>query len=77
MHIVTDVKYLADYRLKVSFNTGESKEVNLESYLEGEMFEPLRDRKLFQKVQINPDVDTICWENGADLAPEFLYEIGK
>lgn len=76
MHIVTNVKYLSDYKLRISFSTGESKVVDLEPYLEGEVFEPLRDKNLFRTVQINPDVDTVCWKNGADLAPEFLYAIG-
>ena len=77
MHIVTTVKYLSGYKLRVSFGTGESKEVDLEPYLEGEVFEPLRDKNIFRTVHINPEVDTICWNNGADLAPEFLYDIGK
>ena len=44
--------------------------------LYGEIFEPLRDRRLFQQVHVNPETNTIEWPNGADLAPEFLYEIG-
>lgn len=36
------------------------------------MFEPLKDRALFAKVAIHPELETVTWPNGADLAPEFL-----
>jgi hypothetical protein len=41
--------------------------------LTGEIFEPLRDRAYFCRFQVNPDVHTVTWLNGADFAPEFLY----
>ncbi len=31
------------------------------------------DKKIFATVKVDSDLDTICWENRADLAPEFLY----
>jgi hypothetical protein len=37
------------------------------------MFEPLRDQTLFAKVVLHPEIKTLVWPNGADLAPEFLY----
>jgi hypothetical protein len=37
------------------------------------MFEPLKDKAIFSKVKVDEDLETITWENGADLAPEFLY----
>jgi len=73
---VTDVTYLRDYELRLTFNDGVTKKVDLQGELYGEMFEPLKDLKLFKQVVINPDTNTIEWPNGADLAPEFLYEIG-
>ena len=42
--------------------------------LEGEVFGPLKDQQLFQKFRVDPELETIVWENGADLAPEFFYE---
>ena len=37
------------------------------------MFKPLKDKKVFASVKLDKDLDTIAWENGADLAPEYLY----
>jgi hypothetical protein len=74
---VTSVTYLEDYKLRLLFNDGVAKEVDLRDELYGEVFEPLKDVKLFKQVTINSDTNTIEWPNGADFAPEFLYEIGK
>jgi hypothetical protein len=38
------------------------------------MFEPLKDPDLFFQASVNPDLETVTWPNGADLAPEFLYQ---
>ncbi len=74
---VTDVEYLGGYRLRLKFNNGMAKEVDLQDELYGEVFEPLRDKNLFRQVKVNKWTRTIEWPNGADFAPEFLYEIGK
>lgn len=76
MRYIRDVVYLIEYRLLVTFENGVTKVVNLEPYLEGEIFEPLRDIEYFRTVRVNPDIDTITWDNGADFAPEFLWDIG-
>ena len=74
---VDDVTYLGDYKLRLTFNDGVIKDVDLADELEGEVFEPLRDVRLFRQVKVNPDIGTVEWPSGADLAPEFLYEVGK
>ncbi len=73
---VKSVVYLHDYLLRLEFNNGAIKDVDLRDELFGEVFEPLRDLAMFRRVRVNPDTETIEWPNGADLAPEFLYEIG-
>ncbi|MEW6235790.1 MAG: DUF2442 domain-containing protein [Candidatus Omnitrophota bacterium] len=74
---VTHVQYLKDYQLRLEFNDGKVKDLDLKNELYGEIFEPLNDIDLFNKVYINPDTGTIEWPNGADFAPEFLYEKGR
>ncbi|PYS59322.1 MAG: DUF2442 domain-containing protein, partial [Acidobacteria bacterium] len=51
------------------------RDVDLASHLDGEVFEPLKNLTNFKSVHVNPDLDTIVWENGADMSPDFLYEI--
>ncbi len=67
---VTDVTYIADYKLQLTFNNGISAVVDLEGELYGEIFEPLKDLALFRQVYLTSR--TIEWPNGADFAPEFL-----
>ena len=74
---VAGVTYLRDYRLSLEFNDGVVKEVDLKGELYGQVFEPLKDVDFFRQVALNPDIGTIEWPNGADFAPEFLYEIGE
>ncbi|MDR2472906.1 MAG: DUF2442 domain-containing protein [Tannerella sp.] len=71
---VTKAKYLDDYRLFLTFNNGVSKTVDLQNELNGSAFESLRQPDNFRNFRIK--YNTIEWENGADLAPEYLYEIG-
>ncbi|NJL89395.1 MAG: DUF2442 domain-containing protein [Coleofasciculaceae cyanobacterium SM2_1_6] len=72
LHVVS-VEYLGNYQLKLTFNNGIEGIVDLEQELYGEIFEPLKDKSLFQKVFVTSR--TIEWPNGADFAPEFLFEI--
>jgi hypothetical protein len=77
MAYVTKVSYLDDYKLKVWFGDSSVKVVDLQPYLDGPVFEPLKNIEYFRKVTVSPDIDTIVWPNNADFAPEFLYEIGE
>jgi hypothetical protein len=72
---VSSAKYLGDYKINLVFNNGESKTVDLFDQLVGKVFEPLKDKAYFQSFVIK--YNTIEWSNGADFAPEYLYEIGK
>ena len=77
MRWVTEAEYLESYKIKVQFDSGEIKVVDLHPHLDGLIFEPLKDLDFFKSFSINPDVDTIVWLNNADFSPDFLYEIGK
>lgn len=72
---VVDVDYIKDYELLVTFSDGSRKHVDLKPYLIGEVFGELMDKTKF--VQYGLTHTTIVWSNGADLAPEFLHEIGS
>ena len=71
---VREARYVRDYVIWFRFNDGAEGEVDLSGELEGEVFEPLKDLTAFKRFQVDPELETIVWENGADLAPEFLYE---
>ncbi len=74
---VTEVTYLKEYQLRLTFDNDIIKDVDLKEELYGEIFEPLKEVEFFKQVAINPDTNTIEWPNGADFAPEFLYEVGQ
>jgi hypothetical protein len=75
LHVV-GMDYLEDCRLRLEFSDGLVKDVDLKEELYGEVFEPLKDEDFFRQVALNLEIGTIEWPNGADFAPEFLYEIG-
>ena len=74
--IVEDAVYLEGYKVKLWFRDGSVKIVDLGNELTGEMFEPLRDISVFANVKYDEEASTIVFLNGADFAPEFLYDIG-
>jgi hypothetical protein len=71
---VKKAKYLREYVIWIEFNDGVEGEVDLEGELTGEIFGPLKNKQLFRSFKVDPTLETIVWENGADLAPEFLRE---
>ena len=75
MHYIADIEYEASYRLLIRFEDGVRRRVDLAGYLDGEVFEPLRDIDLFRTARLNDDIDTVVWANGADMSPDFLYAI--
>jgi hypothetical protein len=76
MHWVTSVEYVSGYKLRLGFNDGSTRLADLADHLHGEIFEPLKNQRLFRTAKLNPDLDTVVWDNGADMAPDFLYQIG-
>jgi len=71
---VKEATYLRDYVIWIKFNDGIEGEIDLKNELTGEIFGPLKDKKLFKSFRVDPVLETIVWENGADLAPEFLHD---
>ena len=65
---------LGPYSLLVKFEDGIERTVDLEGVLEGEVYGPLKDRRLFAEVNLDPETHTLVWPNGADFDPETLHE---
>jgi hypothetical protein len=72
---VIEAKYLEEYRVWIKFNNGKSGEIDLSHEIWGEIFEPLKKKNYFKSFKV--ENDTLSWKNGADFAPEFLYELLK
>ena len=74
---LVEARHCGRYRVWLRFKDGIEGEVDLEDELWGEVFEPLKDVELFAKLRADPELFTLVWPNGADFAPEFIYERTK
>lgn len=70
---IISVEAFDRYLIHVRFDDGVSGTVSLESSLFGPMFEPLRDPEFFRQVTVD-EFGAVSWPNGADLAPDALYD---
>src|SRR3989449_6697445 len=71
---VVEVRPLGGHRLYLKFDDGVHGEVDVAQFVRFDgVFEELRDPARFAEVRVDPDLGTICWPNGADLAPDMLY----
>jgi hypothetical protein len=67
-------KPLANHCLHLRFEDGVQGEVNISGFVRFTgVFTPLKEQVYFAQVQVNPEIGTICWPNGADLDPDVLY----
>lgn len=71
--MVVRAEHRGGFRVHVSFNDASENTIDFEPWLEGPMFEPLRDPAYFCRFFV--DGGTVIWPNGADIAPETLYEV--
>ena len=71
---LVEARYVHDYTIWLRWNDGSQGEVDLAGDLDGPIFEPLKDKGFFQRFILSPEMHTLVWPNGADLAPEFLRE---
>ena len=72
---VTRAEYRGEYKIHLRFHDGVEATVDFARWLEGPIFEPLKDTGYFRRFFL--DGGTVSWPNGADIAPETLYERAK
>ena len=74
LHIL-EAELCGPHSLRLLFNDGTYKRVDVSPLLEGHIFEPLHDAAYFARVVVDPVGGTVVWPNGADFAPEALHEL--
>ncbi len=70
---IVEATHKHNFQIFLKFSDKVEGIVDLNGQLKGPIFEPLKDIEYFKKFQLNQW--TLEWPNGADLAPEFLYEL--
>jgi hypothetical protein len=69
---VKSVEPLENFRVRITFQNDVQKEIDLERFLRGEIFAPIRENpEMFRSVKVIGG--TIGWDNGADIDPDVLY----
>jgi hypothetical protein len=74
---VTGVAVLGPHRLRVLFEDGTVGDLDFSRREWRGIFEPLQDPAFFAQVRVDPDLGTLAWPNGADMAPETLYKAAR
>jgi Protein of unknown function (DUF2442) len=74
IHDIVEVEVTGEHALRVTFDDGAVREVDLEGQLDRPVFEPLRDPDLFAQVAVDKESGTVTWPTGADLDPIVVYE---
>ena len=69
---VTTAEYLSGYRLRLKFSDGDERTVDFSPWLRGRVFQSLHDTREFKRFFVAGG--TVCWPNGADIAPETLRQ---
>ncbi len=71
---VQSFEIVAPYTLRVRFDDATEQTIDFEPVLAGEIYQPLRDHVLFERVRVDPEIHTLVWPNGADFDPETLHD---
>lgn len=74
LHDITAVAVVGDFRLRLTFDDGTVGEVDFAGHDWRGVLEPLGDPAYFSRVRVDPELGTVAWPDGVDLAPEPLYE---
>jgi hypothetical protein len=71
---VVSFERIRPFTLKVVFDDGSKQTIDFQPILIGEIYGPLQDEKFFSQVEIDPEVHTLIWPNGADFDPATLHD---
>jgi hypothetical protein len=74
IHEVRSFEVIAPYKLCVCFEDDTAQTIDFQAILAGELYGPLRDANLFNRVRIDPETRTLVWPNGADFDPATLHD---
>ena len=74
--LIEDARIVRPFVIEVWFEGGTYRLIDMSDHLDGEMFEPRRHPNYFLRGPFDSEAGTTMWPNGADFAPEFLYESG-
>jgi hypothetical protein len=74
IHDIVDVEVTGDHALRVTFDDGAVRDLDLSGQLDGPVFEPLRDPAVFAQVDVDHESGAVTWPTGADLDPIVVYE---
>jgi len=65
------------YTLRVEFDDGMKQVIDFRPVLEGVLYGSLKDESVFNQVEIDAEVHTLVWPNGADFDPATLHDWPK
>jgi hypothetical protein len=74
---VVSISIVAPFTLQIVFDDGKERVIDFSPVLEGELYGPLRDEEMFRQVEIDSEVHTVVWPNGADFDPYILHDWPK
>ena len=73
IHRITSIQKVAPFTLELRFEDGVTRVIDFRPVLTGELYGPLADEEAFDRVQLDEEVQTLVWPNGADFDPAILY----
>ena len=74
---ITGAEVIGDHQLRLTFADGLIGDINFAGRNWRGVSEPLADSGFFAQVRIDPEIRTVVWPNGYDMAPETLYELAS
>lgn len=73
IHEIIKARLIKDYTVEIVFDNKKKGRVDLRSYLGRGVFKNLLDKRKFRQFRVDPELGTLSWPNGADIAPDTLY----